>query len=158
MKRSIKIGFSFGLTSGIITTLGLMVGLHSSTESKFVVIGGILTIAIADAFAESMGIHVATESENHISKKEVWESTFCTFLFKFLFTVMFILPVLIFNLNQAILISILIGFYLITILSIAIARERGVEPWKMVLEHISISVIVIILAHFAGELINHVFG
>ncbi|GAI31399.1 unnamed protein product, partial [marine sediment metagenome] len=39
MKHSIKTGFSFGLTSGIITTLGLMVGLHSSTGSKLVVIG-----------------------------------------------------------------------------------------------------------------------
>ena len=47
MKRSVKAGFSFGLTSGVITTLGLMVGLHSSTHSKLVVIGGILTIAIA---------------------------------------------------------------------------------------------------------------
>ena len=28
MKHSLKTGFSFGLTSGIITTLGLMVGLH----------------------------------------------------------------------------------------------------------------------------------
>jgi len=72
MKRSFRIGFNFGLTSGIITTLGLMVGLHSSTDSKFVVIGGILTIAIADAFAESMGVHFATESETKITKKEVY--------------------------------------------------------------------------------------
>ena len=158
MKRSIRIGFSFGLTSGIITTLGLMVGLHSSTDSKLVVIGGILTIAIADAFAESMGIHVATESENRISKKEVWESTFYTFLFKFLFTIMFILPVLLFTLHQAIIISILSGFYLIIILSVSIARERNVEPWKMVLEHVLISIIVIVLAHFAGEMISHIFG
>ena len=158
MKRAFRIGISFGLTSGIITTLGLMVGLHSSTDSKFVVIGGILTIAIADAFAESMGIHAAAESENRISKREVWESTFCTFLFKFIFTVIFIIPVLAFTLHQAILISVLIGFYLIILLSIAIARERNVKPWKMILEHISISAAVIILAHYAGQLIAVVFN
>jgi hypothetical protein len=45
MKLSFKTGLSFGLTSGVITTLGLMVGLHSGTHSRTVVIGGIVTIA-----------------------------------------------------------------------------------------------------------------
>ena len=38
MRTSLKIGFSFGLTSGVITTLGLMVGLHAGTHSKSVVL------------------------------------------------------------------------------------------------------------------------
>ncbi len=59
LKHSLKIGFSFGLASGIITTLGLIVGLHSGTHSKKVVIGGILTIAIADAFSDALGIHLS---------------------------------------------------------------------------------------------------
>ena len=72
LKHSIKIGFSFGLTSGIITTLGLMVGLHYGTGSKLVVLGGILTIAIADAFSDALGIHMAEESENIHSSKEIY--------------------------------------------------------------------------------------
>ncbi|MBW2265656.1 MAG: hypothetical protein JRF28_05735, partial [Deltaproteobacteria bacterium] len=56
MKHALKTGLSFGLTSGTITTLGLMVGLHSGTHSKLVVLGGILTIAIADAFSDALGI------------------------------------------------------------------------------------------------------
>ena len=50
MKDSLRTGISFGLTSAVITTLGLMVGLHSGTHSKIVVLAGILTIAVADAF------------------------------------------------------------------------------------------------------------
>ena len=64
MKHSVKTGFTFGLTSGIITTLGLMVGLHSGTHSPRAVIGGILTIAIADAFSDALGIHLSEESRN----------------------------------------------------------------------------------------------
>jgi VIT1/CCC1 family predicted Fe2+/Mn2+ transporter len=158
MKRSFRIGFSFGLTSGIITTLGLMVGLHSSTDSKFVVIGGILTIAIADAFAESMGVHVATESEIKITKREVWESTFFTFICKFIFTSIFIIPVLIFSLHVAIILSVLFGFYALIVLTISIARHRNIEPWKMVIEHVLISAVVIILAHYAGSLIAFTFS
>ncbi|MGB6865995.1 MAG: VIT1/CCC1 transporter family protein, partial [Candidatus Aminicenantaceae bacterium] len=90
MKHSLKTGFSFGLTSGIITTLGLMVGLHSGTHSKLVVIGGILTIAIADSFSDALGIHISEESENKHTKKEIWESTISTFLSKFVFALTFV--------------------------------------------------------------------
>jgi len=85
MKHSLKIGFSFGLTSGIITTLGLIVGLHSGTHSKLVILGGILIIAIADAFSDALGIHISEESEGKHTTKEIWESTIATFLAKFVF-------------------------------------------------------------------------
>jgi len=69
--HSIKTGFSFGLTSGIITTLGLIIGLHAGTHSRLVVMGGILTIATADAFSDALGIHISEESETKHSNKEI---------------------------------------------------------------------------------------
>ncbi len=62
MKLTTRAGFNFGLTSGIITTLGLMVGLKPSTQSYYVVNDGILTIDVADALSESIGMHFAVES------------------------------------------------------------------------------------------------
>ena len=59
MKRQLKVGLSFGLTSAIITTLSLIVVLIPGTESKIVVIGGILTIVIADAFSDALGINLS---------------------------------------------------------------------------------------------------
>jgi len=44
-------GLSFGVTSGVITTFGLMIGLYSGTNSRLAVVGGILIIAFADAFS-----------------------------------------------------------------------------------------------------------
>ena len=105
MKRAFRSGFSFGLTSGTITTLGLIVGLHASTDTRIVVIGGILTIAVVDAFSDSVGMHMAQEAQNYITHKLVWMSTIFTFLFKFIFSSIFIIPVLIFDLHKAILIS-----------------------------------------------------
>ena len=61
MKNSVRTGVSFGLTSAVITTLGLMVGLHSGTHSKMIVLSGIFTIAIADAFSDGLGIHISKE-------------------------------------------------------------------------------------------------
>src|SRR6188768_2284446 len=71
-----KTSLSFGLTSGVITALCLMVGLHSGTHSRGVVISGILTIAIADAMSDALGIHIAEESKNNGIVSEIWESTF----------------------------------------------------------------------------------
>ena len=58
MKDSLRTGISFGLTSAVITTLGLMVGLHSGTHSKIVVLADIPTVAIVDAFSDALGIHI----------------------------------------------------------------------------------------------------
>ena len=85
MHLSIKKGFSFGLTSGIITTLGLMVGLHSSTHSKLAVISGIVVISIADALSDALGMHISEESENQHTSQEIWLATIRTFFSKFVF-------------------------------------------------------------------------
>jgi len=154
MKHSLKVGFNFGLTSGIITTLGLMVGLHASTHSKLVVIGGILTIAIADALSDAMGIHMAEESENKHTKQEVWESTFSTIVFKFIFSSIFIFPVLLLELKKAIVISVMFGLYILLVNSFVIAREQNTNPWKIIGEHLIIAVLVIIATHYIGHFIS----
>ncbi|MBU0527026.1 hypothetical protein KKE92_00970, partial [Candidatus Micrarchaeota archaeon] len=82
LKNSIRTGIAFGLTSAIITTLGLMVGLDSTTHSKVVVLGGILMIAVGDALSDSLGIHISEESKK-TDGKSVWEATLSTFAAKF---------------------------------------------------------------------------
>ena len=157
MKHSLKVGFSFGLTSAIITTLGLMVGLHSGTHSKLVVISGILTIAIADAFSDALGIHVSEESENTHTTKEIWESTISTFLCKFIFAMTFIVPVLLFPLTTAIIVSIVWGLSLLGIFSFYMAKEQKVKPWKVISEHLFIALMVIIITHYVGVWISSTF-
>jgi VIT1/CCC1 family predicted Fe2+/Mn2+ transporter len=151
MEISIKKGLSFGLTSGVITTLGLIVGLHSSTHSKIAVVSAILIIAIADALSDAMGIHISEESESKHSSKEIWIATFSTFLAKFIFALTFMIPVLLFSLTLAIIISIGWGTILIAVFSFYIAREQGVRPYKVILEHVLMMVIVIVLTHYIGD-------
>lgn len=157
MKHSIKVGFSFGLTSGVITTLGLMVGLYSGTHSKLVVIGGILIIAIADAFSDALGIHISEESENKHTEKEIWESTISTFLTKFIFALTFLIPILLFQLSTAIIVSIIWGMSLLSIFSFYIAREQKVRPCKVIIEHLVIAIIVIIITCYVGAWVNSTF-
>ncbi len=158
MKSSLRTGFSFGLTSGTITTLGLMVGLHSGTHSKLAVFGGVLTIAIADAFSDALGIHVSKESENRHSVKEIWESTFSTLVSKFIFALTFIVPLLLFRLSTAIIVGVVWGLSLLGIFSYLIAKEQQVKPWKVILEHLVIAFVVIVITHYVGDWVSGVFG
>lgn len=158
MKHSIKVGLSFGLTSGIITTLGLMVGLNSSTNSKLVVIGGILTIAFADSLSDALGIHVAEESENQHTTKEIWESTFSTFICKFIIAISFIIPVLVcIELNTAIIISVIWGLLLLSIFSYLISKEQKTKSWRVIIEHFIIAALVIVIAQYVGQWIAITF-
>ncbi len=150
MRHSIKTGLSFGLTSAVITTLGLMVGIYSGTHSRVAVIGAILTIAIADAFSDALGIHISEESENKHTPKEIWEATFSTFLSKFLFAMTFVLPVLFLRLNTAIIISILWGLFLLSLFSFYLAKEQKTKPWKVIFEHLLIAIVVITATYYVG--------
>jgi len=151
MKISIRKGFSFGLTSGIITTLGVIVGLHSSTHSTMVVMGGIVVIAIADALSDALGIHISEESEIKHSTREIWESTISTFLSKFVFALTFIIPFLLFSPSSAIIASIIWGFSLITMFSLYLAKQQNLKPYKVVLEHLIIAVMVVVTTHYVGD-------
>jgi VIT1/CCC1 family predicted Fe2+/Mn2+ transporter len=154
MKQSFKTGFSFGLTSGIITTLGLIVGLHSGTHSQLVILGGILAIAIADAFSDAMGIHISEEAKNKFTQKEVWEATLATFASKFIFALTFIAPILLLSLFPAIIFSIIWGFLLIGTFSFFMARQQGKNPPPVILEHLTIAILVVLITHFVGDWVS----
>ncbi len=154
MKDSLRTGISFGLTSAVITTLGLMVGLHSGTHSKIVVLAGILTIAIADAFSDALGIHISEEADNTRTAQQVWGATIATFLTKFLFAMTFVVPVLFLSLSIAIIVSLLWGLSILTVLSYIIARSQGEPAWKIVGEHLIIASVVLAITHWVGDWIG----
>ena len=158
VKESLKTGIAFGLTSGTITTLGLMVGLQSGTGSEIAVLGGILTIAIADAFSDALGIHVSEEAKGNTDSQHVWESTIATFFAKLVFAMTFIVPVLLFPLDLAIIVSIAWGLMMLAVFSYFIARDQKENPVSVVGEHLLIAVIVIFLTHYVGEFIGSVFS
>lgn len=150
----VRTGLAFGLTSAVITTLGLMVGLHSGTHSRMVVLGGVLTIAIADAFSDALGIHVAEESNQANSARHVWLATLATFLAKLLFALTFAIPVLLWPLSTAIVVNLIWGLSILAALSYAMAKARAEAPWKVVGEHLAIALVVIGITHWVGDWIG----
>jgi vacuolar iron transporter family protein len=167
MNHSLLTGFSFGSTSGVITTLGLMIGLHSGTHSKLAVLGGILTIAIADAFSDALGIHVSEEFENKHSDGEIWLATLSTFIAKFVVALTFTVPILLWPFTEiitipflnielpvAMTVAVLWGLFLIMALSIKMARQQGAIIKNVVFEHLIIVIMVITITHYVGHWIS----
>jgi len=150
MKTSLVKGFGFGLTSGVITTLGIIVGLDSSTHSRTVVLGGVLIIAIADALSDALGMHVSQESDPKNTGRQVWESTLMTLAAKFAFAMTFAVPFLILPLNSAVLACIAWGLLLISWFSYYIAKRTGQRPAYVISEHIIIAALVIIATRLIG--------
>jgi vacuolar iron transporter family protein len=150
MKSSWQTGIGFGLTSGVITTVGLMVGLHAGTHSRIAVVGGIVTIAIADA----LGIHLAEESRAVVSPRHVWEATLSTFLAKFITAGTFAIPLLLFELPIAIIVSTVWGLVILTALSSLLARRQGLAPWRAIGEHVLVAIAVVTISYCVGRQVS----
>lgn len=145
------VGFSFGLTSGTVTTLGMMVGLYSSTESMLAVLGGIIAIAIADAFSDALGIHISEESEGKHSPREVWEATLSTFLTKFVFALTFAVPVLLLPLQAAVFVGVIWGMAVLAVFSCYLAKRENRKMVPTVAEHLGIALAVVVVTFYVGR-------
>ncbi|MAG52693.1 MAG: hypothetical protein CMH62_01905 [Nanoarchaeota archaeon] len=154
MKATFKKGIGFGLTSGIITTIGTIIGLNSGTHSKFVVIIGVVIIAISDALSDAFGMHVSEETSKKQTEHAIWEATCSTFLAKSIFAASFIIPLVFFPLSTAIIISLIWGLILIIAVSLFISKKQKISPSKVIVKHILITALVIILTHYIGKYLS----
>jgi len=142
-------GFSFGFVSGVITTLGVIIGLDAGTNSKNIILLGILTIGFADSLSDALGVHVSEESEKR-SEQKIWHATIAAFLSKLFFALTFMMPIMLLKLNKALIISIIYGLALIGILSYFIGKQRK-KVLTTIIEHELLTVIVIIGTFLIGN-------
>jgi len=158
MRNPFRKGISFGLTSGVITTMGLMIGLGSGAGTKTAVLGGILTIAVADAFSDALGIHISEEAEHQHTEREIWESTLSTFFAKLFFALTFVVPILLTSsLQDGMIVSIIWGMSLLILISYKMARDQKVKARGVIAEHLTIAIVVILAAYFIGSYIADAF-
>jgi len=148
-------GLSFGSTAAIISTLGIIVGLDTATSSRIVVVTGIVMMAVGDGMADAMGIHIAEESEAKHTQKEIWLSTLFSFLSVFIFSLSFLIPVLLLSPTGAVWVSVLWGLGLLSLLSFYLAKKQNKKPSKIILEHNLVAILVVGITYYLGILIKN---
>ena len=153
-----RTGLFFGATSGVITTIGLIVGLNSGTRSITAVLGGILVIAVADAMSDALGIHLAEEADPDTTHSHVWSATIMTFITKFVFSISFAVPLLLLPLESAVIASVVWGMLVIVVLSYLLARSQGESPFAIIAEHVGIAMLVVFFSHYIGVWVARNFG
>lgn len=158
MRSTYLKGIGLGLTTGVITTLGVMVGLYSGTHSKLAVIGGVIALAIADGLSDAVGMHVSEEASRTSTKRQIWEATFFALFSKVAATLSFLIPIILLELREAIPISIVWGLVLMSLFSYYIARNEDENPYKVMLEHALLTVGVVVASHYIGVLVHEIFG
>lgn len=155
-RDSLLRGFSFGLTSGVITTLGAVVGVFAGSESTLAVVSTVFSIAFADAFSDALGIHVSEESQRDAQEAGIWRSTISTLFSKLIVALSFVVPLLLFPLTTAVIIDIAWGFLLIGAFSLFIARSRHASPAAVAGEHLGLTILVITATYYIGRIIRQI--
>lgn len=150
--------FAFGISSGVLTTLGVMVGLMGATASRLAVIGGIISIAIADSLSDSLGIYSLKISERGTTKKQALKSASNVFIGKLIFALSFVIPFLFFSLSVAIVVSIIWGLLLIIFLNLLIAIAQNENIPKTIIKNTIVAFAVLAISYVLGLLINLVFN
>ncbi len=146
-------GATFGIMEGIIMVLGTIMGL-SATGNNLVVLIGILTAGLADSFANSAGFYVSEETETYHTKKEIWKSTILCFLGTLGVVVILSIPILLFSLKNAIIISEILGLLILGILGYFVSTISKQTAGKLILKYIIIGMFVSLVCFGLGELIS----
>ena len=156
--RGARRGIFFGATSGVITTIGLIVGLNAGTQSIVAVLGGILVVAIADAASDAMGIHLAEEADPEATTTNIWGATIWTFLTKLVFALSFALPLLWLPLQLAVLVCVSWALLVIIVLSAYLAHAQRVKALPVITEHLGIAIIVVTVSYWIGTWVRATFA
>ncbi len=149
--------FSYGITSSVVTSLALIVGLDEITNPKMSIIGALLLIAIADNISDSLGIHIYRESQYSSSKNNTRVYTFNNFLIRLTVTLIFVLLVMFLPIQYAVLSSMILGLSLLSVLSYLIAVNQKKNPYLAIVEHVGVAVVVMITSHLVGQIIINMF-
>ena len=154
---SLMAGVGFGTASGIITTLGMIVGLYSSSSDRLAIIGGIFTVSVADALSDALGEHISEESKKHPSIVDVRNITISTFFSKLLIGLSFVIPFILLPINSAVVISVIYSALVLTMLSLRISKRTGQNRYEVITEHLLIGLAVVIITFVLGKWVETAF-
>lgn len=146
--------FSFGGTSGIVTSMGLIIGLGAATAEESTIVSGLLIVALADNISDSLSIHMYQEAEK-LDQHAALRTTLANFLVRFFFALTFVIIVAVLPRAYAGIVSLAWGFLLLGGLSYVLARSRGVSPLSEVGKHLAVAIVVIAASRLIGSWILH---
>jgi len=158
IRRKIRLQrLTFGSTSAVVTSIGLVVGFASTRTSRATLIAGLLIVGIADNLTDSLSVHLYQEAEG-LESQEAFVSTVTNFVARLAITATFIALVATLEGGWLIAIVTIWGLALLGILTVALAHQRHVPVFREIVRHFAIAIAVIGLSRAIGVFVNANFG
>jgi len=130
--------FSFGGTSAIVTSMGLVIGLGAAKAETSTIVSGLLIVGLADNMTDSLSIHMYQEAEK-LEGRAAFRTILTNFVARVLVAVSFAIIVLALPESYA-------GI---------VALAWGVSPVPEVSKHLGVAVLVIAASRLIGSWITH---
>ncbi len=148
-------GFYFGIISGTITTLGLLISLFEvSSKDKLgikIFASGIIGLALSDSFSDGLGLYYSNRGKGD-DVNQSQEIGLQTTLYKIIFTMSFLPIMILLPSIYGLIVSIIWTHSLIIYATLQIEND-----YNSVGKHLIILWVVIIMGYLGGNLANYLF-
>jgi predicted membrane protein (TIGR00267 family) len=157
-------GVAFGTMDGLITILGVVIGIASATESSAIVVISGLVAGVANAFGNSIGFYASelAERAEHIhenqhvsSMAEARRSTFLSFVTSLASMVVPVVPfTLLANLQLAMTISLIVALATLFVLGALVGKLSRENLWRFGLRYVLLGLTGAALSFVLGDLLK----
>jgi predicted adenylyl cyclase CyaB len=149
---------TFGITSGILTTVGLLVGVFTATADRLSVIASVVSIAVADSCSDSFATYVARASERGAPPGRALRHALGTLSGKAVMPLTFLVPLLLLPLSVAVWVDLGWGALVLALLSAeqAVVEQRSVAP--RVARNLALALFIVGASVLAGWLVARLRG
>jgi len=158
-------GVAFGTMDGLITILGVVIGIASATQNSGAVVISGLIAGLANAFGNSFGFYASelAERAEHIqenqhvsSMAETQRSTILAFMHSVVSTVVVVAPFVMLGLMHAMIASLILALALLFALGTVVGRFSHVSPWKFGLRYVLLGLAGAALSFMVGAVAGRV--
>jgi predicted membrane protein (TIGR00267 family) len=158
-------GVAFGTMDGLITILGVVIGIASATESSGAVLIAGLVAGLANAFGNSFGFYASelAERAEHIqenqhlsSMTETRRSTILAFTHSLASTLVIVTPFAVLSLSSAMIVSLILALGLLFVLGTLVGKFSHASPWRFGIRYVILGVAGAALSFLVGQVVGNV--
>jgi predicted membrane protein (TIGR00267 family) len=158
-------GVAFGTMDGLITILGVVIGIATATQSSGAVVISGLVAGLANAFGNSFGFYASelAERAEHIqenqhvsSMAETRRSTLLAFAHSLVSTIVIVAPFVLFSLTYAMTASLILALALLFALGGLVGKFSHASPWKFGIRYVLLGLAGAALSFVVGEVVRNI--
>jgi predicted membrane protein (TIGR00267 family) len=158
-------GVAFGTMDGLITILGVVIGIASATQSSAIVLISGLVAGLANAFGNSFGFYASELAERaehirenqHVSSMvETRRSTVLAFAHSVASTIVIVAPFALFGLTYAMTASLILALALLFGLGAVVGKFSHASPWRFGIRYVLLGLVGAALSFIIGEVVGSV--